>query len=291
MCCIKKITIMKYNTFKQIYYAHRIRKANLLRKVYIYLTLPINFILNKISYPKIQNLDLLAEKKQFLFKKDFNYLCNFFNTDKGEFFVSQYGRSIFKNKKLNSGHNYHIFYEKFFYKKKNDKLNILELGSFKGGATASFYFYFKNSEIYSGDLFPDLFLYKSKRIKNFFINTSEENEIIQKIINVNKKFDIIIEDAGHYLKDQIISLFLLFRVLNRNGFYVIEELDFPDTRKDMNINNEKPTLRKILLNIKNNKDFHSEYILDADKKYFLDNLKNIQIFKGKFNEIAFIEKK
>ena len=59
----------------------------------------------------------------------------------------------------------------------------------------------------------------------------------------------------------------------------------------MNINNEKPTLKNILLYIKNNKDFKSKYILDEEKKYFLDNFETIEILKGLKNEIAFIKKK
>tara|TARA_B100000780_G_C20947933_1_gene378123 strand:+ start:459 stop:710 length:252 start_codon:yes stop_codon:yes gene_type:complete len=83
----------------------------------------------------------------------------------------------------------------------------------------------------------------------------------------------------------------LFRKLKPKGIFVIEELDFPDLRNDMNIENEKPTLREILHLIKNKDDFNSIYISDDDKKYFIANFKEINIFKGKFNEIAFILKK
>ena len=59
----------------------------------------------------------------------------------------------------------------------------------------------------------------------------------------------------------------------------------------MNILNERPTLRDILINIQEKKDFHSKYIKEEDKKYFLDHFKDIKIFKGRFNEIVFIRKK
>ena len=55
-----------------------------------------------------------------------------------------------------------------FLIKKNNQLDILEIGTFKGNATAAFYFYFKNANITSVDIFPDLIRYESKRIKNFF---------------------------------------------------------------------------------------------------------------------------
>ena len=59
----------------------------------------------------------------------------------------------------------------------------------------------------------------------------------------------------------------------------------------MNPNKKKPTLRDILLLVKNNKDFDSELVPNQYKEYFLDNLSSIEIFKGRFNEIAFIKKK
>ena len=83
----------------------------------------------------------------------------------------------------------------------------------------------------------------------------------------------------------------MFECLKSKGIFVIEELDFPDTRRDMNIFNESPTLREILISLQNNKDFESKYVSLAQKKYFLENFHEINIFKGAFNEIAFITKK
>ena len=60
----------------------------------------------------------------------------------------------------------------------------------------------------------------------------------------------------------------------------------------MNFNNEKPTLRDILLNLKQKNVFlDSNYINEQDKKYFLENVESIEIFEGNFNEIAIIKKR
>jgi len=282
---------MKFKTFISIYYLHRIKKANIFRKIYIFLLLPFIYLINKFYYPKIKNLDLFALENKNLFLKDLNFLFQFFNSDKGGFYINQYQKPAKKDKKLVDGHAYHSFYEKFFQEEKTKSLNILELGSFRGNAAAALFFYFKNAHISSGDIFPDLFTYKSKRIDNFFIDTSSELQLKNKIVNKDKYFNFIIEDAGHYFKDQIISLFILFRKLKPEGVFIVEELDFPDTRNDMNVDKERPTLREILYLIKENKEFYSKYISDNDKKYFIDNFKEINIFKGKYNEIVFIKKK
>ena len=141
------------------------------------------------------------------------------------------------------------------------------------------------------DIYPDLFRYKSERVKNFYVNTSNENSIKDKILDKEIIFDIVIEDAGHFFKDQIISLFMIFKKVRSGGIFIIEELDFPDTRKDMNLHNEKPTLKEILLSIIEKKEFKSKYILNEDKDYFLKYFDTIEIFKGKKNEIAIIKKK
>lgn len=282
---------MKFNTFYEIYYSHRVKKSSFLLKLYIFITLPINYLINKIKLQSIINLDNFANKNQNLFEKDLKFLFEFFNSDKGEKFINQYLKPIKLKNNLIDGHLYHNFYEQYLRERKQERLKILELGSFKGNATAAFFFYFQNSIISSGDLYPDLFRYRSKRIKNFFINNSLETELNSKIIDKQLKFDLIVEDAGHYFKDQIISLFMLFGTLNSKGIFVIEELDFPDTRKDMNEKNETPTLKEILISIKQNQDFESTYVSKHQKEYFLNNFSSIEIFKGKFNEIAFIKKK
>ena len=282
---------MKFNTFYKIFYEHRVKKANSLLKVYLVIILPFKYLVNLPFVPKKINLDQLEKNNLILQKKSLNDLFNFFNSDKGDLYEYQYDQPIKNKKEKVQAHGYAKFYEDYFKNIKNEKLKILEIGSFYGNASASLFFYFRNSFLYAGDIFPDLFRYKSKRVKNFFVNSSEEVSIKDNIIAKNIQFNIIIEDASHSLKDQIISLFLLFKSLEPKGLFIIEELDFPDTRKDMNLKNEHPTLREILNKVKKSVDFYSEYVSPEDKKYFIENFDSIEVFKGNFNEIAIIRKK
>ncbi len=282
---------MRIKTFYNIFYRHRVRKANIFLKVYILVILPFRYLINIPYLPKVINLDYHSKINSELFKKDLDFLFEHFNSDKGEYYINQYMQPIKRKNKRIDSHGYSKIYEKYFEKIRGDNLNVLELGSFYGNAAGAFYYYFKNSKIFSGDICPDLFRYKSSRLKNFYINTSSEISIDEILIKNKDNFNIIIEDASHTLKDQIISLFLLFRKVLPNGIFVCEELDFPETRKDMNLKNEYPDLKQILLAIKSNKDFNSKYIREEDKKYFLENFKSIEIYKGKINEVAIIQKK
>ena len=283
---------MKLQTFYKIYYKHRIIKANLLLKIYLLFVIPIKYFLNLPYLKKKLNLENYSQNNKFLFEKNLNFLFEFFESDKGEKFVNQYNQPMKRDSNLRiQGHNYAKFYDEFFFEKKNKELNILEIGSFYGNAAAALYFYFKNAKIYSADIFPDLFSYSSDRIKNFYVDSSSEKSITQNILKKDKKFEIIIEDACHAYKDQIISLFMLFPILSSGGIFITEELDFPDTRADMNLNNEKPTLRDILLSIKSGENFENPLISKDQKDYFLKNFDKIFILKGNHNEIAIIKKK
>ena len=171
---------MKLKTFYEIYYLHRVKKAKAFTKLYIIITLPINYLINKILYPKKINLDFYEKKNLKLYDKSLKSLFKHFNSDKGEYFKNQYQKPINYNDEYLKGHKYHSFYDKFLIDKKKSKINLLELGSFKGNATAAFFFYFKKGIFFSGDLYPDLFCYKSERIKNFLIDTSSEKELKKK---------------------------------------------------------------------------------------------------------------
>ena len=284
---------MKLRTFYKIYYKHRLQKANHILKFYILFIIPFKYLINLFYLPRIVNLDEFDDKFGLNETNDLSKLFDFFNSDKGNKFENQYIHPSKRTSTKIKGHGYSNFYQKYFENLKFNNLNILEIGSFHGNASAALFFYFKNSKFFAADIYPDLFRYKSNRIKNFYVNSSNEESIQKNIIDkFSDNFDIIIEDAGHSLKDQIISLFMLFKKLNSGGLFIIEELDFPDTRKDMNLKNEKPTLREILFKFKKEKILlNSNYIKKNDRDNFLYNIDSIEIYKGNFNEIAILRKK
>ena len=282
---------MNLRTFYKIFYQHRIAKASFFLRLYTFIIVPFKYLHNFFFFEMKVNLDEYKIKFPNLGNKNLNSLFEYFNSDKGEFFINQYLQPAKKNKVKIKAHGYAKIYENAFVDLKNASINILELGSFYGNAAAAFYFYFDKAYIYSGDIYPDLFKYKSNRIKNFYVDSSSRNSLSNNLLSKKNNFDIIIEDASHMLKDQILSLFMLFPLLNSGGLFIVEELDFPETRDDMKINQTKPDLKQILKNILNNLDFNSIYISDEEKKYFLENFLSIEIKKGNFNEIAIIKKK
>ena len=282
---------MNINTFYNLFYRHRFEKASLIRKIYILLILPFKFLYNYFYIEEKKNLDNFSLKNLFLFSKNLNFLFEYFNSDKGEKYINQYTHPSKRDNIRIAAHGYSKFYEKVFLEFKDKKINVLEIGSFYGNASAAMFFYFRNANIFGADINPDMFNYNSKRMTSFFVNSSSTSSIQKNIIDKKIKYKIIIEDASHMLKDQIISLFYLFPILESGGYFIVEELDFPETREDMRIGQEFPDLKSILKNVLKKKDFNSKYIDQNLKNYFLDNVETIEIFRGNINEIAIIKKK
>ena len=84
---------------------------------------------------------------------------------------------------------------------------------------------------------------------------------------------------------------MLFRILNPGGYFIIEEIDFPEKREDMRINQDLPDLKTILKKINLKQDFKSRYINEEEKEYFLKNFEKIIFHTGNLNEFVIIKKK
>ena len=281
---------MKFKTFYRLFYRHRFLKASKILKIYLTFILPIKYFMNFFYFEKKVNLDKYKSKNKDLFNKNLNTLFEHFNSDKGEYFINQYMQPIKKNSDKIKAHGYANIYEKIFLKYKEKDIDILELGSFYGNASAALYFYFKKAKIHSGDINPDMFKFFSNRIRNFYVDTGSKISITKNILEYGTNFDFIIEDASHMLKDQIISLFMLFPLIKPGGYFIVEELDFPEAKENMRINQSAPDLKTILKNILKKEDFVSTYIDQKEKEYFLKNFEFIKFYKGNTNEFAIIKK-
>lgn len=145
-----------------------------------------------------------------------------FNTDKG------------------TAHNYIDTYEALFSSRRLDKLNILEIGVLFGGSLKMWEHYFPNSMIYGVEDFsqdngheyhayaPVIAeqvkndLRHHERIKLEVFNCENPNSIAAALGLV--KFDIIIDDASHALKQQFLNMVNYYPLLSRGGFYICEDV-------------------------------------------------------------------
>ena len=90
---------MNFKTFYKIFYEHRVKKANKLLKIYLFFIIPFKYSYNLFFIPKKVDLDQFEKKNIDLSKKDLNYLFDYFNSDKGNFFENQYAQLSKRKKK------------------------------------------------------------------------------------------------------------------------------------------------------------------------------------------------
>ena len=98
-------------------------------------------------------------------------IFNYFGTDKGTNVKNQYD----KNSDLILGHGFAKFYEKHLSSYKNQKFDLLEIGTWKGASSAAFALYFPNAYVWGVDR-NFKFSYKSKRINFIHCDLTVEKE-------------------------------------------------------------------------------------------------------------------
>ena len=126
------------------------------------------------------------------------------------------------------GHNFIPIYENYFHNLRKKSLNILEVGiggyedSQSGGESLLMWAeYFKNSKITGADIF-EKHLKLPKRVQTIKLDQSNSEEL-DKLGNSRGGFDIIIDDGSHVSSHVILTFQTLWKYLNHNGLYIIED--------------------------------------------------------------------
>lgn len=125
-------------------------------------------------------------------------------------------------------HNYTPIYEKYFKQLRNKKINFLEIGFFKGASAKMWDKYFPNASLHFIDIDKNSFAKYGNRLSkrcSFFVADQENEKQLNDFIKKERReFDIIIDDGGHHMNQQIVSFLTLFPHLKKGGIYVIEDL-------------------------------------------------------------------
>ena len=261
--------------FKNIHVSF-LEKKNLSKLIRVGISILYKFfVLEVIIYNFFykKNLDTISIKKRELFNKDLSFLFKYFDSYK-----------------LQEG--YTDFYHENLKGLKGKKLDILEIGVARGDGIASFYFYFPYSNLIGVDNNPFKTRYKSKRIRNMYVDISSK-QILKNLTNhLNQKFDLIIEDCSHKLIDQILCFSENFKNLKKGGIYIVEDLNFPEIHKMYNPTNEAVDLKTILKKINLGEEIFTKFMKENEIEYIQNNIENIKFYKGHDNsEIVFIKKK
>lgn len=119
--------------------------------------------------------------------------------------------------------NYFDVYERYFSKYRDKELVLLEIGISHGGSLQMWRKYFgPKAKIYAIDINPECKKLEEEGIE-IFIGSQEDPVFLEKVIKTIPTPDIIIDDGGHTMKQQIVSFEVLYRYVKENGIYLCED--------------------------------------------------------------------
>lgn len=198
---------------------------------------------------------------------------------------------ISKNYKSDKGEVYHGYlkiYDKYFSRYRNSLNNFLEIGLWEGDSIKMWRDYFETGNIVGADIL-DLSHIKLPNTQIHVCDQSDRSQLQNLINNTFNKFDIIIDDGGHWQHQQQITLGFMFPYLDKNGIFVIEDLHTANnpayTRQG-----DIATL-EILHNWKNTGKLYSDCMTNEEILYLENNVSEIHIEKGYVSDILFLIKK
>jgi len=120
--------------------------------------------------------------------------------------------------------HYFDIYEKHFSRFRNKDITILEIGVSHGGSLQMWKEYFgPKAKIYGIDINPLCKELEEDNIK-IFIGSQSDPKFLNEVKNAIPNVDILIDDGGHTMEQQIVSFEVLFDHVRENGVYLCEDL-------------------------------------------------------------------
>lgn len=134
------------------------------------------------------------------------------------YFCNNQGRLIHK------WHHYFDIYHNHFSRFRGKEVKILEIGVFHGGSLQMWKEYFGDQAfIYGVDINPKCQELEEERIK-IFIGDQADRNFLKMLKNEIGIVDIIIDDGGHLMDQQINSFEELYPAVSETGIYLVEDL-------------------------------------------------------------------
>ncbi len=133
-----------------------------------------------------------------------------------------------KTLQIHKWHHYLDIYDSHFRRFKNKNPIILEVGVFKGGSLEMWNYYFNNQcTIYGIDIDNNCLEIPNKLNSNninISIGDQSDRNFWKQYLKDKPKFDIVIEDGGHEMQQQIITYEELINHVSDDGIYLCEDL-------------------------------------------------------------------
>lgn len=129
-----------------------------------------------------------------------------------------------ENRLIDKWTHYFDIYERHFSRFRNKEIVILEIGVSQGGSLQMWKNYFgDNVKIFGIDIDPRCKELEEENI-TILIGSQSDRRFLREIKAQLPQVDILIDDGGHRMVQQIVSFEELFELVKDDGIYLIEDL-------------------------------------------------------------------
>jgi len=120
--------------------------------------------------------------------------------------------------------HYFDIYDRHFSRYRDKEVVVLEIGVFQGGSLQMWKSYFgKSSHIYGIDIDSRCKAFEEENI-NILIGSQSDRRFLREVKTQIPPIDILIDDGGHTMKQQIVTYEELFPYIKDDGIYLCEDL-------------------------------------------------------------------
>jgi methyltransferase family protein len=120
--------------------------------------------------------------------------------------------------------HYFDIYDRHFSRFRGTDVHIVEFGVYQGGSLQMWKRYFgPRAKIFGIDINPHCKKLEEAQIE-IFIGDQEDRRFLKSLTGKIPKIDILIDDGGHKMKQQINTYEELFSYIDKNGVYLCEDL-------------------------------------------------------------------
>jgi len=192
-------------------------------------------------------------------------------------------------------HGYLNIYERYFAPIRESVKTLLEIGVGHRGSYKMWKEYFPNAEVFGLDDWSELSIRPTNDDEGHIVcGDQSSRKDLSRVVNKmrGQGFNIIIDDGGHTMEQQQVSLGYLFKHLTQGGLYVIEDLhtSYANGTKFNPTSTKYNTLR-MLRELSLQQECTSDFVTPEEKRYWELYVESVQIEKGIYSEIAFIKKR
>lgn len=190
---------------------------------------------------------------------------------------------VFGTDKQPSMHNFIDVYDRYLTPLQDSVHRVFEIGIFNGASHKMWKCFFDSAEVYGIDIKEKPWVEKLG-IHTYIANQANREDLQGFIDFSGGQFDVIIDDGGHFMDHQQVSLGFLFEHLKPGGLYIIEDVhtSIPKFYRGFGVDStQSNTTLKVILDYIETERIESVYMTEEEERYLQFNIDFVELHKRK----------